>query len=119
MPAYLSGFLKGSSGKIQTLATGLSSNTYYCRNSFGIEIYSGLPKRLDDVIRRRKYFPPPTCVNLGPNGEWFVRFSGAHWCSDGMTDSCRERIGKLKEEGFQICEILFGCNDAWMIRYTR
>jgi len=112
---FLSGFIKGSP-HIRVLALG-SNDGYYCQNSEGREIHSRLPKGLDDALTGRKNsLPKVQNVNLGANGEWFVRFMDGTWSCGGHTTKCDETLDEI-DDGGTVHEVLFGMHHTWMIRY--
>jgi len=113
---YLSGFIMGSP-HIEVLALG-PNDGYYCQNSEGIAIYSKLPKGLDNALTgRKKSLPKVQNVNLGANGEWFVRFEDGDWRCNGHTTKCDETLDEIDDDGGTVHEVLFGVHHTWMIRY--
>lgn len=116
MDEYLQGFFTGS--PMITVLAFAPGSSYYCKNDLGTELYCNLPKGLHDALKGRKSsLPEVQNVNLGPQGEWFVRFEDGSWSCSGMTDLCDETIDEIKGKGGKISEILFGQDDTWMIRY--
>lgn len=103
------------STSIDVLALG-PNDAYYWQNSIRGEVYDCIPDGL------RKTFKSTDSkvenVNLGPGGEWFVRFKDGHWSSVGGTSRLSQLIDEIHIDGASVQEILFGHRHTWVMRYN-
>jgi hypothetical protein len=57
------------------------------------------------------------CVNLGPSGEWFVRFQDGHFGFGGVSREMDEAIQELLQDGHCLNFLDFGENGSYFVSY--
>jgi len=82
--------------------------------------YADVPSQLEAKLRTpRPKKAPIAAVNLGPEGEWFISFADGTWEMGGCSDSLHDKVDSIVKSGAQIRLIVFGANDAWVVRHTK
>jgi hypothetical protein len=101
--------------EVQTLALG-KDGVFFCLWSDGHAEWAGLPPEMETALFA-------DCndiqqVNMGPKGEFFVRYSNGDWTSQGHSRECDRAISKIqKMSGKTIVLIAFGADDSFLITY--
>jgi hypothetical protein len=81
----------------------------------------GVPEAMVQGMNSNKYSKKQVDdVSLGPEGEWFVRWTDGTWKSGGCPTDLDNKLDKLKRTGHgcSVKKVLFGPSQSWFLRYT-
>ena len=104
---------------VKRVAFGEDYETYFVLSELGGYSWNGIPSTMSAGINSNKYRKRTIDeVSLGPNGEWFVRWTDGSWKADGLPEHLDAKLAKFGRGSSNIRQILFGPSDTWFIRYN-
>ena len=77
----------------------------------------GIPDALEEKLAARSDRPDLVCVNLGPNGEWFLKARNGRMWWGGVTDETDNAILDLLDAGHELSVIDFGEDGSYFVSY--
>jgi hypothetical protein len=118
-PKILDRELRKARKKPASVAFGASYDTFFVVFQDGSWISNGrgIPEELEEKLKGREDRPDLKCVNLGPDGEWFLRARNGRLWWGGISDEMDESLQSLMDDG-HCCNFLdFGDDGSYFISY--
>eukprot|EP00980_Cylindrotheca_fusiformis_P020981 scaffold7987_cov200-Cylindrotheca_fusiformis.AAC.10 len=100
-----------------SVAFGGSYDTFFVVFSDGSWQYEGrgIPETLEDILEERDYRADLVTVNLGPNGEWFLKAKNGRMWWNGVSDSLDKEIAHILKSGRHLNAIDFGESGSYFM----
>ena len=102
-----------------SVAFGSSFDTYFLVFHDGSWKYQGrgIPVELEDKLIARQERDDLVCVNLGPQGEWFLRASNGRMWWGNVSGELDAALSELLDQGHYLNRIDFGDDGSYFISY--
>jgi accessory colonization factor AcfC len=100
------------------VAFGSTFDTFFVVFNDGSWQYQGrgIPETLEEKLKDRKERADIVTVNLGPNGEWFLKAENGRMWWSGITQELDGVLSKILQNGY-LHSMDFGENGSYFVTY--
>ena len=116
LDSYLDDALKSDKSKVQTLAVGQHTSSFYCKWESGRSCWNDLPGGLQSYLHGNKNcMLPIDFASMGPDGDHHVKqiLDGGERIQ--VTGESVEAVKSIKSKGKVIHQIHFGKDNSWLV----